>query len=105
MPPVRCERRGKESGTEHGLKIHVGREHGDAAEAKRGRRKAPAGVACTICGRSLKAAIHLARHMAASHAGLDVPNLTVGHNPTGCSFVSEAHGWRLCSMASCGDVP
>ena len=69
MAPVKCEKCGKEFGSEHGLKIHVGREHGSKPKAKRGRKKAaPAGgTTCKICGRSFKLPLHLGRHMAASH--------------------------------------
>jgi hypothetical protein len=77
MPPVKCEQCGKESGGEHGPKIHGGREHAGKAKAKRGRGKAGAGGACTICGRSFTVAMHLARQVAAAHAGLDVSKLTV----------------------------
>jgi hypothetical protein len=69
MAPVKCEKCGKEFGSEHGLKIHVGREHGRKPKAKRGRKKvSPAGgTTCKICGRSFKLPLHLGRHMAASH--------------------------------------
>ena len=69
MAQVKCKKCGKEFGSEHGLKVHVGREHGSKPKAKRGRKKAPqaAGTICKICGRSFKLPLHLGRHMAASH--------------------------------------
>jgi hypothetical protein len=67
MPPVKCEQCGREFGSEHGLKIHAGREHAGKAKAAPKPKKAAAGVTCTICGRPFKLPMHLARHMAAAH--------------------------------------
>jgi len=78
MAKVKCKKCGKEFGTEHALKVHMGLQHG--AKRKAGRRGAKARrqskvakgprkgkFVCPTCGRSFKMAPHLARHQAAMH--------------------------------------
>jgi uncharacterized C2H2 Zn-finger protein len=100
MPPMKCEQCGKEFKSEQGLKIHVGRQHGNKPKVKRGRRKTTptGGVTCDVCGRTFRLPLHLGRHVSVAHgtggkkktarrlrrrgrrrmpAGLDVSGLTV----------------------------
>ena len=67
MPTMKCEHCGKQFGSEHGLNIHVGRQHGSKAKAKHGRKKAVARVTCDVCGRMFRLPLHLGRHMSAAH--------------------------------------
>ena len=62
---AKCEQCGKEFGTEHALKIHVGRMHG--SKAKRKGKKGKGANVCQDCGRRFGMAMHLARHRKSAH--------------------------------------
>lgn len=64
MSPVTCEQCGKRFGSEHGLKIHVGRRHSDKAKAKAGPKNRSA--------RRLRG-----RGQTRLVAGLDIAGLTI----------------------------
>lgn len=75
MPDLKCQRCGREFGSEHGLKVHVGRAHGIRPEEKKPKPASvvqpvspiAAGATCDICGRQFKLPLHLARHRKAAH--------------------------------------
>lgn len=67
---AKCEQCAREFGTEHALKIHIGRIHGSKAKtkAKRKGKKGKAGAnVCQDCGRRFGMAMHLARHRTSAH--------------------------------------
>ena len=78
MALSRCDKCGKEFGSEHALRIHIGRQHGAIRKAGasgrtvrrygKTRRGAPIGrFVCGACGRTFRLAMHLARHATATH--------------------------------------
>ncbi len=77
---VKCEICGKEFKNERALNIHMGRSHGgkvkgNASDPKKSTKAGKATRAggsggqfvCPVCGRSFGMAMHLARHMKATH--------------------------------------
>ena len=71
---LKCEQCGREFKNELALKIHIGRQHGSKAKAKKAAKKAQptkasplASTTCRLCGRSFGMPAYLARHMAACH--------------------------------------
>jgi hypothetical protein len=63
----KCDKCGKQFGSAHGLKVHIGRQHGGRRPAKAAGRKKSGAFICDICGRSFGMAMHLGRHKSFAH--------------------------------------
>lgn len=72
---IKCSKCGREFMTEAGLNIHFGRAHWAGSQpattaqpaVEEAAKPAAVGVACPVCGRTFKMALHLGRHMKSAH--------------------------------------